>query len=312
MTTDLTEQLRDASELSAIGRDRSALSLLRQLAADHPDSAAVHVHLALALMRSGQASKALREADVALRIGGEEGAAQHIRGAALLRLGRPQAARDALQKAVQSSTQVDARLLSELVHAECANGVPAAALSYADDAVRIEPRSASAHSTRALALLANQRHAEAEQEARQALLIDGGDVQAANNLALAIAAQGPQRLDEARAHLRTAETRSEVMARSHHDTVVRNQRLLGAGDDRRGGMRMAANTMQLRGVVFVILIPIYALVRSPWIIPLLIIAGALLLRVIVYRGFGGGSRSRNQLTALPTVANVTVPAPRRP
>jgi len=305
---DLAAQLHDAAELSAMGRDRSALSLLRRLAAEHPRDPAVQCHLALALLRSGSCKPALAAADNAVALGGDEAQAQHLRGAALLRTGQAALAVDALRRA-QAAAPGDAGVLCELAIAQCAGGDVAGGLASAEAAVRLQPRGAAAHNAAAVCLLALRRWPEAEAAARRALEVNRGDVQASNNLALALASQG-NRL-EALTFLREARTHSEVM-RSAHDVVVRNQRLLGGGDDSRGALRTAALSGQMYVLVFLMMFVVVAFFRNPWSLAVLLVALALVLRTVLFRGFGGtGPGGAPQLTALPATARVGVPRPER-
>ena len=199
-------------------------------------------------------------------------------------------------------------MLVELAAAECAAGDRSGALAHAETAARLRPRDPRAESTLALALLAAGRWSDAEAAARRALETARGDVPASNNLGLALAAQ--HKLPEARRFLREARVHSESM-KSTHDVVARNQRLLGAGDGYRGGLRTAALNHQLSGVVFFILFPLVAFARGPWLVPVLVIAAALALRPLVFRALGGGPARKPELVALPATARVTVPPPKK-
>lgn len=183
--------------------------------------------LAMAQLRSGDLDAALATADAALAIDAAAPDALYVRGSALLRLRRPQAALQAFQRGVAAAPS-QARLYVGLGDAFAEldrNGESIAALSHA---VALDPGSAWAHANLGSMLYRTGDLASAERHCRAALAADPTLAMTHRNLAGILADQG--RTEEARRHrdaafsianvfvARAPEPRATVLALTTADT----------------------------------------------------------------------------------------------
>jgi Flp pilus assembly protein TadD len=124
--------------LSASGRRRKAVALLRSTANSHPDSAEVWCRLAAALLDRGDAVAALVAVRRAMPLGGDKAWAHRLAGKALSRLGRHQEAVAAARQAVRAAP-CDWRCRIALAEAFGAAGSWPDAVDAAAQAVRYQP-----------------------------------------------------------------------------------------------------------------------------------------------------------------------------
>ncbi|EWM13161.1 tetratricopeptide repeat protein [Kutzneria sp. 744] len=138
MVEPLGDVLDRAAKLSASGRRRKAVALLRGIASSHPDSAEVWCRLAAALLDRGDATAALAAARRAIPLGGDRAWAHRLASKALSRLGRHEEAVSAARQAVRSAPS-DWRCRIALAEAFGAAGSWPDAVDAAAQAVRYQP-----------------------------------------------------------------------------------------------------------------------------------------------------------------------------
>jgi hypothetical protein len=138
MVEPLGDVLDRAAQLSASGRRRKAVALLRGTAAAHPDSPEVWCRLAAALLDRGDATAALAAARRAVPLGGDRAWAHRLVSKALSRLDRHAEAVTAARQAVRLEP-TDWRCRISLAEAFGAAGSWPDAVDAAAQAVRYQP-----------------------------------------------------------------------------------------------------------------------------------------------------------------------------
>jgi Flp pilus assembly protein TadD len=134
----LGDVLDRAAKLSASGRRRKAVALLRSTAESHPGSPEVWCRLAAALLDRGDAAAALVAVHRAMSLGGDRAWAHRLAGKALSRLGRHEEAVAAARQAVRAAPS-DWRCRIALAEAFGAAGSWPDAVDAAAQAVRYQP-----------------------------------------------------------------------------------------------------------------------------------------------------------------------------
>jgi len=121
------------------------------------------------------------------------------------REGRWQEAERHLAEAVRVDSRfLEARIELGALHAE--SGEPERALDYFNGALSVEPKSAAAYAAKAGVLVMLNRPGEAEQIARQALILDPGSIASHYILGTALLMQN-KLTSETASHLETAASR---------------------------------------------------------------------------------------------------------
>src|SRR5882757_3396435 len=138
MVEPIGDVLDRAAKLSASGRRRKAVALLRSTANSHPDSAEVWCWLAGALLDRGDATAALAAARRALALPGGKASAHRLASKALSRLSRHEEAVAAARQAVRAAPS-DWRCRIALAEAFGAAGSWPDAVDAAAQAVRYQP-----------------------------------------------------------------------------------------------------------------------------------------------------------------------------
>jgi Flp pilus assembly protein TadD len=138
MVEPIGDVLDRAAKLSASGRRRKAVALLRSAADAHPDSAEVWCRLAGALLDRGDAAGALDAVGRAMTLPGDKAWTQRLASKALSRLGRHAEAVAAARQAVRAAP-ADWRCRISLAEAFGAAGSWPDALDAAAQAVRYQP-----------------------------------------------------------------------------------------------------------------------------------------------------------------------------
>jgi Flp pilus assembly protein TadD len=138
MVEPLGDVLDRAARLSASGRRRKAVALLRSTADSHPASSEVWCRLAAALLDRGDAAAALIAVRRAMPLGGDRAWAHRLASKALSRLGRHEEAVTAARQAVRAAPS-DWRCRIALAEAFGAAGSWPDAVDAAAQAVRYQP-----------------------------------------------------------------------------------------------------------------------------------------------------------------------------
>jgi Flp pilus assembly protein TadD len=138
MVEPLGDVLDRAAQLSASGRRRKAVALLRSTASSHPDSSEVWCRLAAALLDRGDAAAALVAVRRAMPLGGDKAWAHRLASKTLSRLGRHEEAVAAARQAVRAAPS-DWRCRIALAEAFGAAGSWPDAVDAAMQAVRYQP-----------------------------------------------------------------------------------------------------------------------------------------------------------------------------
>lgn len=205
---------------------------------------------------------------------------------------------------VQSATNpTEAREWCDLAVAKLATGDADGAASAADAALLVLPRSGRAVRTHGLVALHRKQWQAAEAANRTALELDGRDREAANNLAIALAAQ--RRNDEARMVIAMAHSLSS--GTNDARVVFRNRALLEGRSwvVSRRLSRIAIGAFP--AVVFFGFFVILALFASPLFVAVFGCGVALLVGVALRRRLVRlVRRERRAYRALPVASGVTV------
>jgi cytochrome c-type biogenesis protein CcmH/NrfG len=138
MVEPIGDVLDRAAQLSASGRRRKAVALLRSTANSHPDSAEVWCRLAAALLDRGDAAAALDAVRRASALPGDSAWTHRLASKALSRLARHEEAVAAARQAVRAAPS-DWRCRVALAEAFGAAGLWSSAQDAAAEAVRLEP-----------------------------------------------------------------------------------------------------------------------------------------------------------------------------
>ncbi len=181
--------------LEKLKKPAQAAAVLRDVLKQHPEMAAAHLGLGLALSADGKIEEASRVLDEAVRRDPNNPFALHAQGLVALRLSQADRALAAFDKALA--------LRKDFAGAMIGRGDALLALGKGDEAIEaytragaLAPRSAYPHALRGIAFERMKRLPEAEAAYREALKIDPDDVRIMNNLAYALAGQ-KVKLDEA-------------------------------------------------------------------------------------------------------------------
>jgi Flp pilus assembly protein TadD/ketosteroid isomerase-like protein len=181
--------------LEKLKKPAQAAAVLREVLKQHPEMAAAHLGLGLALSADGKIEEASRVLDEAVRRDPNNPFALHAQGLVALRLSQADRALAAFDKALV--------LRKDFAGAMIGRGDALLALGKGDQAIEaytragaLAPRSAYPHALRGIAFEKMKRLPEAEAAYREALKIDPEDVRIMNNLAFALASQ-KVKLDEA-------------------------------------------------------------------------------------------------------------------
>lgn len=181
--------------LEKLKKPAQAAAVLRDVLKQHPEMAAAHLGLGLALSADGKIEEASRVLDEAVRRDPNNPFALHAQGLVALRLSQADRALAAFDKALV--------LRKDFAGAMIGRGDALLALGKGDQAIEaytrasaLAPRSAYPHALRGIAFEKMKRLPEAEAAYREALKIDPEDVRIMNNLAFVLASQ-KVKLDEA-------------------------------------------------------------------------------------------------------------------
>lgn len=174
--------------LEKLKKPAQAAAVLREVLKQHPEMAAAHLGLGLALSADGKIEEASRVLDEAVRRDPNNPFALHAQGLVALRLSQADRALAAFDKALV--------LRKDFAGAMIGRGDALLALGKGDQAIEaytragaLAPRSAYPHALRGIAFEKMKRLPEAEAAYREALKIDPEDVRIMNNLAFALASQ---------------------------------------------------------------------------------------------------------------------------
>ncbi|KAA2261362.1 tetratricopeptide repeat protein [Solihabitans fulvus] len=183
MAEPITAVLLRAAELTAAGKPKKAVDLLRPALVANPEHAEAWCRLAAAHLDAGEPDPALTAAKRALVLGGDPAWAQRLAALALSELGRQQEAVVAARESVRRKPS-DWRcqvVLAEVLDADPANRREA--IEAAEQAVRLAPHESRAYQVLGDAAARAQDWDTAERAYRAALRLDPGDDEVRANLA---------------------------------------------------------------------------------------------------------------------------------
>jgi len=202
--------------LEKLKKPALAAAQLRDVLKLHPEMAAAHLGLGLALSAEGKIEEAGRALDEAVRRDPSNPLALHAQGLVALRLNQPDRALAAFDKALALRKDFAGAMLGR-GDALLALGKGDQAVAAYASAVPLAPTSDLPHALRGQAFERMKRLPEAEAAYRDGLKVEPDDIRLVNNLAVVLAGQRTK-LDEALELARRAVAADGKRA-SYHDTL---------------------------------------------------------------------------------------------
>lgn len=178
--------------LLELGRTAEAIPWLQRAIGRDPTNARAHCLLALTLLRLEDYPRALQMAEEAARIAPDGEWPNRLRSSALLEMDRIAEAHEAAREAVRLSPDAPAAL-AILVRAELAAGLVGGARVTAERLVALASQQAASHLALGNVALHQGAFPGAEAHYRRALALDPQNLEAMNNLLVALQRQGKKK-----------------------------------------------------------------------------------------------------------------------